>query len=84
VVTKILVRTAYGISWAYVAGDVGYEGYKDYRDDKDKTEIARTVIKRGLFQSVASMALPAFAIHTQVAAFTKVFNRGNYQIISKK
>jgi mitochondrial fission process protein 1 len=25
-----LVRTAYGISWAYILGDVGHEGYKAY------------------------------------------------------
>lgn len=25
-----LVRTAYGISWAYLVGDVGHEGYKAY------------------------------------------------------
>ncbi|KAK4544059.1 hypothetical protein LTR36_004557 [Oleoguttula mirabilis] len=24
------VRTAYGVSWAYLVGDVGYEGYKAY------------------------------------------------------
>lgn len=26
----IAVRAAYGVSWAYLAGDVGYEGYKAY------------------------------------------------------
>lgn len=25
-----LVKAAYGVSWAYLAGDVGYEGYKAY------------------------------------------------------
>ena len=25
-----LIRSAYGISWAYLVGDVGYEGYKAY------------------------------------------------------
>jgi len=25
-----LIRGAYGISWAYLVGDVGYEGYKSY------------------------------------------------------
>src|SRR6201996_9826960 len=27
----ILVRSAYGISWAYILGDVGHEGWKAYK-----------------------------------------------------
>lgn len=96
-----LVRGAYGISWAYILGDVSYEGYKAYwhnqralnpqleLSDKVKkitalpdpadpgTTIApravppledwRTVMaQRAIFQSVASMGLPAFTIHSVV------------------
>ncbi|CUS08092.1 unnamed protein product [Tuber aestivum] len=114
-----LVRTAYGISWAYLTGDVMNEGYKAYlanqatlrgglgvtdvpvflqpahmirnqqSGDKKKavqdgdTEYAkvelhpkgnvpfledyRTVmVQRAVFQSLASMALPAFTIHSVV------------------
>jgi fission process protein 1 len=103
------VRGAYGVSWAYILGDVSYEGYKAYwhnqrvlnprielttRQQKilgvaadDATEggklapspapalpgvVApledyRTVmLQRGIFQSVASMGLPAFTIHSVV------------------
>ncbi|KAK3400014.1 mitochondrial 18 KDa protein-domain-containing protein [Sordaria brevicollis] len=100
-----LVRGAYGVSWAYILGDVSYEGYKAYwhnqrvldpnveltsrqqrilglidengnkklEDDKPTPgritplEDYRTVmLQRGIFQSVASMGLPAFTIHSVV------------------
>lgn len=121
----VLVRSAYGISWAYILGDVGYEGYKAYLQnqrvlnpgqsftDRQKriagvedmagvferstsktsgsgssdvargaamsTDVAlvpgvvtpledyRTVMaQRAIFQSLASMGLPAFTIHSVV------------------
>ncbi|GAB7362950.1 hypothetical protein MBLNU230_g3246t1 [Neophaeotheca triangularis] len=126
------VRTAYGISWAYLMGDVGYEGYKAYLRNQrvlkpdtaeggaiepvkdvsssDKTaakvgestslgpgltgssttqaapsghvvpiEDYRSVMaQRAVFQSIASMGLPAFTIHSIVRysgqAFKKVQN----------
>jgi len=99
-----LVRGAYGVSWAYIFGDVGYEGYKSYWHNQrilnpqlqltprqqhilgvnDATmppvtqeppvpgkvtplEDYRTVmLQRGIFQSIASMGLPAFTIHSVV------------------
>ncbi|KND89939.1 Mitochondrial fission process protein 1 [Tolypocladium ophioglossoides CBS 100239] len=94
-----LVRTAYGISWAYILGDVSYEGYKAYWHNQrilnpqlqltphqekvtglpaSETRVVqpgvvspledwRTVmVQRGIFQSMASMGLPAFTIHSVV------------------
>ncbi|KAK9771260.1 putative Mitochondrial fission process protein 1 [Seiridium cardinale] len=98
-----LVRSAYGISWTYILGDVGIEGYKAYWQNQRKMnpelqlsekqlkatglsnvpeegalvkaepgvvaplEDWRTVmLQRGIFQSVASMGLPAFTIHSVV------------------
>lgn len=112
-----LVRSAYGISWAYLFGDVSHEGYKAYlrnrrvlappgeayKDASDSpqdqiikgmatgningplesgtkdtltpwptTEIPlaadyrMVMAKRAVFQSVASMGLPAFTIHSVV------------------
>ncbi|KAL1863962.1 hypothetical protein VTK73DRAFT_6282 [Phialemonium thermophilum] len=94
-----IVRAAYGISWAYIIGDVSYEGYKAYwhnqrilnpqlqlteRQQKltglgpDALEPVtpgkvlpiedyRTVmVQRAIFQSIASMGLPAFTIHSVV------------------
>ncbi|KAL2267279.1 hypothetical protein VTJ83DRAFT_4556 [Remersonia thermophila] len=105
-----LVRGAYGVSWAYILGDVGYEGYKAYLHNQrvlnprlelssrqqrilglDAAEPSseplpaaaaaaegalraippledyRTVmVQRAIFQSVASMGLPAFTIHSIV------------------
>lgn len=89
-----LVRGAYTVSWAYLAGDVGYEGYKAYQRNQavrhphikdDQRESDGTVsfkvapgkvaaiddyravmAQRAVFQSVASMGLPAFTIHSVV------------------
>ncbi|GFF27886.1 uncharacterized protein R740 [Aspergillus udagawae] len=109
-----LVRTAYGISWTYLLGDVAHEGHKAYlrnrhvlappgeayKDAKDLTanEVVRgmatgdmggpsagaelapwpttripliedyrmVMVKRAVFQSIASMGLPAFTIHSVV------------------
>ncbi|KAK4126445.1 hypothetical protein N657DRAFT_643232 [Parathielavia appendiculata] len=98
-----LVRGAYGVSWAYILGDVSYEGYKAYWHNQrilnpqmelttrqqqilgvDMSAIPgspppaapgtippledyRTVmLQRGIFQSIASMGLPAFTIHSVV------------------
>ncbi|CAZ79598.1 unnamed protein product [Tuber melanosporum] len=94
---KNVVRAAYGVSWAYLTGDVMNEGYKAYLanqatlrgglkvtdvPDEDagyaKVELHpkgnvpfledyRTVMaQRAVFQSLASMALPAFTIHSVV------------------
>lgn len=108
-----IVRGAYGVSWAYIGGDVIHEGYKAYmqnqkvlhpekRDATDETELElkgkvpvpsvvspveageskvtgglpgkvpaiedyRAVMaQRAVFQSIASMGLPAFTIHSIV------------------
>lgn len=119
-----LIKGAYGVSWAYLIGDVAHEGYKAYvhnqralgmygvepssatraieatdlkgpraedkRSEEEKLKGAvkafvtpepmhtdkasvhplddyRTVmVQRGIFQSLASMGLPAFTIHSIV------------------
>ncbi|KAL1303894.1 hypothetical protein AAFC00_000348 [Neodothiora populina] len=94
-----LVKGAYGVSWAYLAGDVAYEGYKAHLRNQrilnpetpapangslapgttgDSHGLATTakipaiedyrsvMAQRALFQSVASMGLPAFTIHSIV------------------
>lgn len=85
-----MVRVAYGISWAYLIGDVSNEGYKAYTRNQEilhPTEhasadgtmqlaapgkvpaidhYASVMTQRAVFQSVASMGLPAFTIHSLV------------------
>ncbi|EPT02841.1 hypothetical protein FOMPIDRAFT_1022717 [Fomitopsis schrenkii] len=87
VVPPAVVTAAYGISWLYLGGDVAYESYKAHRRGSspleaahfsEPTRIGMVAVKRAVFQSVASMALPAMTIHTAVhqakKAFTNVKN----------
>ena len=61
------MRGAYGISWGYVLTDVGYEAYKAKSLNNEPTPVVVSLsIKRALFQSLASMGLPAFTIHSLV------------------
>ncbi|TCD71368.1 hypothetical protein EIP91_011139 [Steccherinum ochraceum] len=82
VVPPAVVTAAYGISWLYLAGDVGYETYKaqrrgptpeEARHFSETTRLGMIASKRAIFQSIASMALPAFTIHTAVKQAKKAF-----------
>ncbi|KAI7861518.1 mitochondrial 18 KDa protein-domain-containing protein [Spinellus fusiger] len=73
VVSPLLVKATYGISWAYLGLDVGYECYKAVQAGKDNTIVATTAVKRGVFQALASMAFPMFTIHTVVKYSAKAF-----------
>jgi len=86
VVPPSLVTAAYGISWLYLAGDVGYESYKAHRRGPtpfeaahftEPTRVGLVTVKRAAFQSVASMALPAFTIHTAVKQAKKAFDKSS-------
>ncbi|KZV90515.1 hypothetical protein EXIGLDRAFT_720294 [Exidia glandulosa HHB12029] len=77
-----IVQACYGISWIYVLGDVGFETYKAQRRGptleeaahfSETTRLAMIACKRGIFQGVASMALPAFTIHTIVRYSARAF-----------
>jgi len=82
VVSPHLVTAAYGISWIYLIGDVSYESYKAHKlgpspleaaNFSESTRVGMVAVKRGVFQSIASMALPAFTIHSVVKQATKGF-----------
>ncbi|KAI0047313.1 hypothetical protein FA95DRAFT_1559276 [Auriscalpium vulgare] len=86
IVPPAMVRAAYGVSWLYLAGDVGYESYKAHRrgptpleaaNFSEPTRISMVAVKRAVFQSVASMALPAFTIHTAVKQAKKIFDKSS-------
>ena len=75
-----LVTTTYAISWLYCAADVAFYGYSDYKQGKDSSSITRTLVTRSVFQSIASMGLPALTIHSTVRVFGKLFAKmGRYQ-----
>ncbi|KAH8830657.1 mitochondrial 18 KDa protein-domain-containing protein [Flagelloscypha sp. PMI_526] len=77
-----IVTAAYGVSWLYLSGDVGYETYKAYHKGPSPTEannfseptrLSMIAVQRATFQSIASMGLPAFTIHTAVKQAQKAF-----------
>ncbi|KAI9507707.1 mitochondrial 18 KDa protein-domain-containing protein [Russula earlei] len=84
IVPPSVVTAAYGISWLYLVGDVSYESYKAHRRGPtafeaahftEPTRLGLVAVKRAAFQSVASMALPAFTIHTAVKQAKKAFDK---------
>lgn len=78
VVHPLFVKASYGISWAYVIGDVGYEAYNmSYNHGVQGTDLYVTTFKRAVFQSIASMALPAFTIHTVVHQSARLFAKNS-------
>jgi fission process protein 1 len=81
VVHPMVVRGAYGVSWAYVLGDVGFESYQlSNHHGVGGADLYAMTAKRMVFQSIASMALPAFTIHTVVHEMKKVCKKaGKYQ-----
>jgi fission process protein 1 len=74
------VTAAYGVSWAYLIGDVAFTTYKanqigpsplEAANMSEPTRLSLVAVKRSVFQGVASMALPAFTIHTAVRQASK-------------
>ncbi|KAL1412704.1 hypothetical protein Q8F55_000451 [Vanrija albida] len=75
VVPPWVVTAAYGVSWAYLIGDVSWTTYKakeqgptplEAANFSEPTRLGLVAVKRSVFQGLASMALPAFTIHTAV------------------
>ncbi|KAJ9111382.1 hypothetical protein QFC19_001150 [Naganishia cerealis] len=87
VVAPWIVKSAYGVSWLYLLGDVSYETYKarvrgpsaldSATGLSENSRLGMVFVKRSIFQAVASMALPAFTIHTAVKQATKAFRNAS-------
>eukprot|EP00388_Colpodella_angusta_P003042 GDKJ01010870.1.p1 GENE.GDKJ01010870.1~~GDKJ01010870.1.p1 ORF type:complete len:261 (+),score=51.13 GDKJ01010870.1:32-814(+) len=75
VVPSGLVRACYGISWAYVLGDVGNESYKAWKATNDSKEVLRHGSQQLVFNAMASMILPMFLIHSVVHQTEKTFSK---------
>lgn len=74
------VTATYAVSWLYCSTDVALYAYRDWAEGSTSTDISRTVVERTIFQSVASMGLPALTIHTTVRVFGHIFKKfGRYQ-----
>ena len=66
VVPPSVVRLCYGITWAYVAVDVGYIGFEEHDKGSPPTTVARTVVHTTTFQVIASVLVPSLIIHQAV------------------
>lgn len=76
----IVVTTAYAISWAYIFADVGYTCWQASKSmEKDSpsrtTDLAWIAARRGTFQTLASLYLPALTIHSIVKYSGPVFGK---------
>ena len=68
-----LVTASYAVSIGYVVGDVAYECYADYHHGVRDSHLYHNTAKRAVFQGIASLAIPAFVIHTAVIQSKKHF-----------
>lgn len=76
VATPWVVRGAYGVSWAYVFGDVAYDAYQlRQKHDVHGKDLAVAVSKRLTWQAMASIIFPAVTIHTAVNQSKRVCRR---------
>lgn len=66
VVPPSVVRFCYGITWAYVAVDVGFNGFEEQSKGSPPTKVARTVVHTTAFQVIASVLVPSLIIHQAV------------------
>ncbi|KAI9022679.1 mitochondrial 18 KDa protein-domain-containing protein [Hyaloraphidium curvatum] len=66
IVPPWVVKASYGVSWAYVVTDVSLTAYSEKDKGTTGSDLREIVVKRAVFQSMASMALPAFTIHQSV------------------
>ncbi|KAF9993141.1 hypothetical protein BGZ65_011393 [Modicella reniformis] len=73
VTSRLFVNTLYGVSFAYVGFDVAYEGYKAKIAGAPNDVVGITVVKRGIFQGLASLIMPAITIHTVVHQSARLF-----------
>ncbi|KAF9436912.1 hypothetical protein BGZ76_002576 [Entomortierella beljakovae] len=73
ITSTFFVNSMYAVSFAYVGFDIGYEGYKAKKAGHSTEEVRSIVIKRGVFQGLASLLLPAVTIHTVVHQSAKLF-----------
>lgn len=66
VVSPAVVKGAYVLAWSYVIGDVLYSGYLAHKGGATRKDVAITVAHAATFQTLASMLIPMFTIHTVV------------------
>ncbi|GAA5987291.1 hypothetical protein JCM10908_001896 [Rhodotorula pacifica] len=78
VVAPKTVTAAYGVSWAYLIGDVVYESWKakgrasEMAPDHVSQVVGLTFAQRAIFQATASMLLPSLTIHS-IVKFTALW-----------
>lgn len=64
-----LLDPADGVSIAYVCGDTADKAYKARKAGNSTAAVAKMAIDVLLWQSLASVAIPGFTIHTVVRAY---------------
>eukprot|EP00050_Salpingoeca_kvevrii_P012400 m.22331 g.22331 ORF g.22331 m.22331 type:complete len:218 (-) comp3993_c0_seq2:268-921(-) len=75
VVSHGVVRGAYMVTYGYVVADVGYNTWRAYDAGYSPMGIFRTFAHSATFQGVASVALPAVAVHQTVHLASRVLKR---------
>jgi fission process protein 1 len=85
VVRSSIVTGTYAIALGYCVVDVAFEAHKlrerGYKTEKNiPMSMTQCIVERSAFQAVASLAVPAFIIHSSVSVGRKLFARiGRFQ-----
>lgn len=69
------VQAMYGVSWAYIVGQVGKETYLEHAKESPPEVVRETFVRTATFQVVASLLLPALLIHSGVHGAQKIVKR---------
>eukprot|EP01039_Chlorochromonas_danica_P004718 gene4718-5166_t len=82
VISPRIVTGSYMVAFGYCFVDVGYEAYKhvkrNYLTEKHEHQsLTQVIVERSAFQALASLAIPAFLIHSTVSVAKRVFHRIN-------
>ncbi|KAL6077695.1 Mitochondrial fission process protein 1 [Balamuthia mandrillaris] len=83
VVHRRVVHAAYGLTYAYCISDVALQTYRAHKAGFPRNEVYRTLVYTTTFQGLASVLLPAIAVHQTVHLSAHLFKRAKSPRIAR-
>mmetsp|Transcript_32174 Transcript_32174/g.77098 ORF Transcript_32174/g.77098 Transcript_32174/m.77098 type:complete len:209 (+) Transcript_32174:24-650(+) len=69
------VKASYGVTWAYIVGDVSWHAWQTNNEGGSRSEVAEVVGRTATFQVLGSLLLPVAIIHLGVHGAQKILPR---------